>query len=339
MTIDTKLCPVYFLYGPEDYLIEQEVQRLLARTLSEKERGMNLHVFDGEEHSSQEVVQAAQTLPMFSRNRFVLVKGADNIDEEKMGTFLKYFENPSPSTCLVLYAQTLGPWKGKRAHIEKVGKVVEYSRLKGKALISWMKNKMAEKGKTLSEEGAEYLVEVVGDHLHQLENALEQVYLSVGEKKTVELPDVEGTVSEVKVSTVFDLTDAIGHQDIEKAMGILEQVLESKAIPFKKEEEASKMGDPIPLLLSMMARQYRLIWRVKKMASSQKRMEDTAKALRMSPWIIRNLIDQGKGFSESSLREGILKCHRTDLAIKRGRGPKNLLMEKLVIDLCRPKKM
>ncbi len=40
--------------------------------------------------------------------------------------------------------------------------------------------------------------------------------------------------------------------------------------------------------------------------------------------------------SESSLREGILKCHRTDLAIKRGQGPKDLLMEKLVIDLCRP---
>jgi len=56
----------------------------------------------------------------------------------------------------------------------------------------------------------------------------------------------------------------------------------------------------------------------------------------MSPWIVKNLIEQGKSFSESSLREGLLKCHQTDLAIKRGRGSKELLMEKLVIDLCRP---
>jgi len=338
MTTDTKLYPVYFLYGPEDYLIEKEIQRLLDRTLSPKERGMNLHTFSGEEHSSLEIAQAAQTLPMFSRYRFVLVKAADSIDEEKMAPLLKYIENPSPATCLVLCAQTLGPWKKVRAHLEKVGRIVESPRLKGKALISWMKDTMAEKGKKLSEEGAAYLAEVVGDHLHPLENALEQVYLSVGEKKTIELSDIGGIVSEVKTSTIFDLTDAIGRRDVEKALGILEQVLESKAVPFKKEEEASKMGDPIPVLLSMMARQYRLIWRVKKMASGYKGMDETAKALRMSPWVVKNLVSQGKSFSESSLREGILKCHRTDLAIKRSRGPKNLLMEKLVIDLCHPNK-
>ena len=90
MTIDTKLYPVYFLYGPEDYLIEKEIQRLLDRTLSPKERGMNLHTFNGEEHSSLEIEQAAQTLPMFSRYRFILVKGADNFDEEKMAPLLKY---------------------------------------------------------------------------------------------------------------------------------------------------------------------------------------------------------------------------------------------------------
>jgi DNA polymerase III delta subunit len=48
------------------------------------------------------------------------------------------------------------------------------------------------------------------------------------------------------------------------------------------------------------------------------------------------MLDQAKNFSEASLREGILKCHQTDLAVKRSRGPKDLLMEKLVIDLCRP---
>jgi DNA polymerase III subunit delta len=336
MKAETKVPSVYFLYGPEVYLVEQEVQRLLDLTLPEKERGLNLHIFAGEDHHAQVIAQAAQTLPMFSRYRFVLVRGADGIDEKEMGPLLKYIQDPSPSTCLVLSAQTLGPWKGHRTQLERVGKVVEYSRLKGKALISWIKTKMKERGKTLAQGGAEYLVEVVGDHLHPLENALEQVCLGVGEKNTVELSDIEGTVSEVKISTVFDLTEAIGRQDVEKALGILGKALESKAIPFKKEEEASKMGDPVPLLLSMMARQYRLIWRVKKMASSRVGMEETTKALRMSPWMVKNLVEQGKSFSESSLREGILRCHRTDLSIKKGRGPKDLLMEKLVIDLCRP---
>ena len=338
MKTDAKLYPVYFLYGPEDYLIEQEVQRLLDQALSIKERGLNLHVFSGEEHSGQEMVQAAQTLPMFSRYRFVLVRAADAIDEKGVDVLMRYIQNPSPSTCFVLCAQTLGLWKGHRVQIEKAGKLVEYPRLKGRALISWMKNRMGEKGKTLAEDGANYLVEVVGDHLHHLENALEQAYLSAGGRKTIGLSDIEEIVSEVKANTVFDLTEAIGRQDVDRALGILGKALESKTISFKKEEEASKMGDPIPLLLSMMARQYRLIWRVKKMVSSKGRMEEGAKDLRMAPWMVKNLSEQGKNFSESSLREGILKCHRTDLAIKKGRGPKDLLMEKLVIDLCRPQR-
>jgi len=333
----SEIYPVYFFYGPEDFLIDLEIQRLLERTLSQKERGLNFHLFSGEEHSGKEIVRTAQTIPMFARYRFVLVGEADRIDGEKMEELLRYIQNPSPTTCFVMCAQTIGPWRKHRSAIEKVGRVVECLRLKGNALVSWVKNRMAEKGKRLSEDAADYLVEVVGDHLHDLENALEKAFLVVGQKRTVELSDIEGVTSEVKVSTVFDLMDAIGHQDLERALGILGKAMASKTISFKKEEETTKkMDDPVPLLLSMMAKQYRNMWRVKEVASKQQEAGEIAKRLGMSPWNVRKLIDQGRHFSEGSLREGILKCHQIDLSIKRGRPQKDLLMEKLVIDLCRP---
>ena len=328
--------PIYYLYGPEDYLIEGEIQRLLNQTLSQKERGLNLQIFNGEEHKGQEVIQTAKTIPMFSRYRFVLVKEADQFDEKSIEAFLEYIQNPSSSTCLVMCGQTLGSWKRRQKEMEKVGKVIEYSRLKGKGLVSWIRRRMEEKGKLLLEEAAEYLVEVIGDHLHDLDNALEKVFLSVGEKKRIGLSDAEEITSEVKISTIYDLTDAIGQQNLEKALGILEKALESKAIPFRKEETLKKREDPVPLLLSMMAKQYWNIWRVKEMVSSQQELGETAKTLQMQIWSVKKLMEQGRKFTESSLREGILKCHQTDLAIKRGQGPKNLLMEKLVIDLCRP---
>jgi DNA polymerase-3 subunit delta len=329
--------PIYFLFGPEDFLIEEETKRLLDQTLSPSARGFNLHIFSGEEHTSEEIVQAAQTLPMFSKYRFILVTDADQFDEGEIKPLIGYIQNPSPSACLVMVAQTSGPWKKHLRQIEKVGVITEFQRLKGKSLVSWARKRMTEKGKTLSEEAADYVVEVVGDHLHDLENTLEKAFLSVGEKKTVDLSDVEGLASEVKISTVFDLMDAIGHQSLEKALGILEKAMESRTIPFRKDEESSKkMDDPVPLLLTMMARQYRNIWRVKEIASKHLGPAEVANELSMSPWNVRKLIEQGKYFSEASLREGILRCHETDLMIKKGRGPKNLLVEKLVIDLCRP---
>jgi DNA polymerase-3 subunit delta len=330
-----EIYPIYLLYGPEDYLIEEEIQEILNRTLSQKERGFNSHLFNGEEHSSQEIVQTAQTLPMFSRYRFVLIREADHVDEEKVEALMQYIQKPSPSTCLVLYGQTIGPWRAYRKEIEKVGQVREYSRLRGKALASWVRKRMQEKGKPLSEDATECLIETVGDHLYDIDNALEKVFLSVGEKRRIELPDVEEMTSDVKISTIFDLTDAIGHQNLEKALGILEKAMESGTISFKKEEDPSKK-DPLPLLLSMMAKQYWSILVIKEMSTHNREAGELAKELGTSPWNIKKLMDQGKNFSEASLQEGILKCHQTDLAIKRSRGPKDLLMEKLVIDLCRP---
>src|SRR3990172_6951125 len=99
---------------------------------------------------------------MFSQYRFVLVREADRMDDDRVEVLMEYVTKPCPSTCLVLSGQTIGPWKRHRKEVEKVGKVEEYSRLKGRALVSWMKNRMKEKGKTLSEESADYLVEVVG---------------------------------------------------------------------------------------------------------------------------------------------------------------------------------
>jgi DNA polymerase-3 subunit delta len=199
-----------------------------------------------------------------------------------------------------------------------------------------MKGRIKEKGKMLSEEVADYLVEVVGDRLYDLDNALEKVFLSVGEKQTIELSDMEEITSDVKISTVFDLTDAIGHQNLEKALGIFGKAMETKAISFRKEEEGSKFGDPVPFLLSMMAKQYWSMLVIKQMSSHRRDAGELAKELGTSAWNVKKLIEQGRKFSEASLQEGIQKCHQTDLAIKRSRGPKDLLMEKLVIDLCRP---
>ena len=335
MKASTKIYPIYIIYGAEDYLIEEEISRLMDQTLTPQGKGFNLHLFNGAEHESQEIIQAAQTIPMFSPYRFVLVREADQMAEEEAERFANYIQNPNPSTCLVLCGQSLGAWKKQQSKIETVGRVIDYPRLKGKALGAWIKKRMEEKGKALADDAANYLVEVVGDHLQHLDNTLEMIFLSAGESHLIRLSDIEGIVSDIRVNTIFELTDAIGQQNLEKAFGILEKVLGSKVIPFKK-EETPKYDDPGPLLLSMMARQYRLIWRVKEMVTQQNSDAEMAKVLRMSPWNVKKLEDQARKFSELSLREGILKCQKADLALKKGHGPKNLLMEKLLIDLCRP---
>ena len=207
---------------------EEEMKKLMDQILPPQGKGLNLHLFSGAEHGSQEIIQTAQTLPMFSPYRFVLVRKADQMDEEEVERILELYSKPL-SVDLSCFLRS-----GSRALEETSGKdregwkVIEYPRLKGKALVSWIKKRMEEKGKTLSEDAANYLVEVVGDHLQDLDNTLETIFLSTGDKRMIGLSDIEGILSDIKVSTIFELTDAIGQQNLEKALGILR-----KGVRFK----------------------------------------------------------------------------------------------------------
>ncbi len=162
------ISPVYFLYGTEDYLIEEETRRLMDQTLSSQEKSLNLHLFNGENHDVQEILNAVRTLPMFSKYRLILVRQADQMEEDEVEAVIRYLPNPAPSACLVLVAQDAGPWKRHLAALRGIGQVIEFPRLKGRALISWVRKRMEAKGKDLSEDAVSFLLDVVGDHLQDL---------------------------------------------------------------------------------------------------------------------------------------------------------------------------
>ncbi len=338
MKTKDQIYPVYFLYGPEEYLIEEEIKKLLDQTLPPKGRSLNLHLFSGEEHSPREIIQTARTWPMFSSHRYILVREMDQFKEDSAKEFLEYLTNPSPKTCLVMSGPALGVWKKFKKELEKTCKFIEFQRLKGRELSSWLKKRAWEKGKVLTDGAAQYLIELSGDHLFDLDQELEKVLLSIGEKKQIDPSDIEAITSEVKINTVFDLTEAIGQQDLEKALKILGKSLESKSIPFRKDEEEPKRRDEMIslLLLSMMAKQYWNLLKVKEITTLEEDMGEVAKKMNMPLWGIRKLVEQSKQFSKAALKKGILRCYQTDLDLKRGLGTKNLLMEKLVMDLCRP---
>ncbi len=326
---------IYFFYGPESYLIDLEVQKLIDKALSPKERGLNLQIFDPQERDINEIIQTAKTLPMFSRFRFILINDADLIPEEDIEVFINYFKNPSPTTFMVLRGKELGNWKSYISKIENLIYIKEYQRLRGRSLLLWMISRMEEKGKILPELVAQYIADLVGNNLQDIENVLEKVFLSSVNKKRIEMSDLEGIVSDIKVNTIFDLMEAIGRKDLDNALKILDKALESRSISFKKEGGAKRFDDPSPLILDMMARQYWNMLEIKKVSQNVNRIEELKERLAISAWAVKKLLEQERNFSESSLLEGLLNCHKIDLAIKRGRVKKELLMEKLMIDLCR----
>lgn len=329
------LHPVYFIHGPERLLVDQEIEGLFNRCLSPEERALNAHVFEGTEHKAHEIIQTARTVPMLSQRRWVLVNEADRMEPREIERMMEYVRNPSPTTCLVLRGQTLGGWKRFQKEIEAVGEVIERGRLRSKDLLVWMRKKTEAMGKRLNEEASTYLLEALGNDLQTLETFLERIALGVGERRAIVLSDVKDVVSEVNLTVIFDLTEAIAQRDLDKGLALLGKALRSRSVPFRKDEENVKSDDPVPLILNLIWRQFRQLLGVRELSRVRISQAEIAKRLGIASWNLKKLEGQARQFSVSFLREAILRCHQTDVAIKRGEGPKELLIEKLVIDLCR----
>ncbi|UCD71197.1 MAG: DNA polymerase III subunit delta [Syntrophobacterales bacterium] len=311
---------VLYLFGDEPYLIEKGIEGLRTEIIPTNLQEFNVDVYSADEVPASRIVDVARTVPMLNPWRFILIKEADRFSRADIDQLLAYIGDPSPSTCMVLWGDTSGPWRQFFPRVRKAGAVIQIKPFFAGRLISWIKKEAQGFGKGMTREAAEYLKDMVGNRLRDLHNEIEKTVAFVGEKTVIELEDVEEVVSEVKTRTVFELTDAIGVRNSLEALRILRRMLQAGEAHLK--------------ILGMIARQFRLIWRAKYLVSRGHAKEELGRRLRLHHFYLESILEQTVYFSEDDLREGFRRFLQTDLAMKTTTVSKELLLEKMVVDLC-----
>ncbi|NIQ38380.1 MAG: DNA polymerase III subunit delta [Proteobacteria bacterium] len=315
-----KIHPLYFLHGDETYLIERVLQRIQSMCLAGKLKDFNYDLFLGGETAPDRIIDAAKTLPMMAPWRVVVVKDAHLFAPQQVKAFLPYCEKPTPTTCLILIGQKTGHWKGHLRMIEKEGRVVLFSHPPSHAVSRYIVTWTGEMGKTISPEAADVMGEMVGNNLSEVYQELDKLVSYVGERQEIGVDDVETVVSRVKAHTIFDLTEAMGMRNRTGALRILNQMVES--------------GEPPVRILTMIVRQFRLIWMAKEMRSLGTGDSDIGKSLGIPSFFLQGFLAQLKNFTTRELATGYRRLFETDMALKSRNTSKKVLLENLVISLC-----
>ena len=140
---------VCFLYGEEQFLVERAVHALLERAIDPTLKDFNFNVYFGNESKGVDIVDAAQTLPMFSERRAVLVKRAEQLKAESLDVMLPYVQNPSPGTCLMLTGTKIDQRKKFFLEFKKLGVLVEYKRLYDNKVPGFIQSEALAQGKPI----------------------------------------------------------------------------------------------------------------------------------------------------------------------------------------------
>jgi DNA polymerase-3 subunit delta len=315
------ISPLYYFHGDEPYLIDRGVKRLLSNLVSPEFRDFNLTVFYGKDCKGDEIVNAAQTMPMFADRRVVLIKRGGDLPAAALETLTGYVTDPSPSTCLIFEGEKIDQRKKFFVEMKKRGNLIECKRLYENQLGPFVREEAAAYGKKVEAAALELLVYLVGNNLQELAAQVEKVATYVGARETVKLADVKEIVSDTKVDSVFELADALGGRDLGKALRCLNTILRDGEAPL--------------MVLAMLTRHFRQLWKVRELADRRLPSAEIGKAAGINPYFLKGVLEQAKNYRRPELRRIFERLFETDLALKTSGGKPQGLMESLVMDICR----
>jgi DNA polymerase-3 subunit delta len=209
-----KIQPVYLFFGDEEFLIQEAVSLILAKTVDPASQDFNFNTVYCKGTTGSEIVNLAQTLPFMSERRTVIAKEIEALKAGDLEELIAYLKDPSPSTCLILLANQ--PRFEKKTVINAVeshGAVTRFFALLDREIVPWINGWAKAKGLTIQNDAAQYVWQTLGNDLQAIGNELEKTSVFLKDRKTIGLEDVKSVVGDFREYTSFDLAEAVKKSD------------------------------------------------------------------------------------------------------------------------------
>jgi len=316
-----KLPSLIYLYGEEAFLLDETLNRLVSAVVEESARDFNLLVLSGKEVDVTSLMDTARTFPVFASRRMIVVKQAQQLNAAQLELLSHYISDPVPECCLVFCADKIDKRKKFFQTFKKKGELVEFKPLYANKIPAFVRDRVRQMDKQFSEDGLELFCKRVGSNLSEIVTELNKVCSYCGDERLIDSPDVAAVVSDARIDSVFDLTDAIGEKDLSRTLVLLERLHEEGEAPLK--------------ILAMITRHFRQLWKTRSLLDQRASQQDIAKTVKINPYFVQQIMRQSKKFSLEHYPQAFELFIRLDMALKSSGAHPQALLQKLAIDLVR----
>lgn len=303
-----KVAPVYLLTGEDTYR-KQELITQIRGILQPDD--FNFYSSSADKADLGEVLAMANTAPVFSASRMLVLTGIEKLRKEPKEALLRYLANPLSTTTLILThndAKKMKTEKALAAVCADNGCVADYAELKQAELTVWVKNKLATRGLAGDFDAVDLLCQSVGSELAALENEIEKLYLytSTRADKKISKEDVLACIGFSKEENPFELANAILACNKTRALKLVDKLLDDGEEPVAV---LSKMTYPIEKLA-----------RIKRMSEGGMAPSEILHAAGLFPWEGR-LISAARSYpSQKQFLAALNRIIEVDSALKSSSG-------------------
>ncbi|GEM_PF-83681 len=328
-----KLYACYCLEGEEEFVKEKALSDLRAAVLAGPMRELNeTRLTDPE---ADEVIRAAETLPLMADRRLLIVKDSHLLgsgpkageegqadDADKLGRYLSQL----PDTTVIVFWVRGAADKRKRLYKAlkdnvSSGRCVicSFERQSEDDLRKWIVRRCRENKVTISDETATRLVFRTGNSLTQIQSETEKLCDYVGPGGTADEEALDAVVTQNLEYKVFDLSRTVLSGDGAKAFRMLEALLQD--------------GEDRVGLLSLLGNQCRQLLKVAALSRAGARETEIARTVGTPDFVVRQTQMLARRFSMEEMARMPQLCVQAEFEIKSGRIQAEGGLEKVMLEI------
>ncbi|MBQ7415538.1 MAG: DNA polymerase III subunit delta [Oscillospiraceae bacterium] len=316
---------LYFFHGEETFLLHHYLEQLRKLLLDDLTESFNYHRLNAESFDLQTFADAVENLPMMAEHTLVQV---DDIDlfklTEDVRNKIAEILSDVPEYCTVVFTYVTVAWKPDK-RLTKLwdavggGTIVEFAKQEPKDLIPWITRHFAAKGKRISSELCQYLMEITGGTMTALSGEIDKICAYSGADH-IHKTDIDAVTEPVLDAVIFQITDAMGRGRYGDALAKLQLLL-------KLQEEPT-------LILGAIGAHFRRISVARILLDNGKQVGDFMKLTGQKPYPAQKAMDAARRFRPEFCRKAAELVLETDRKLKTSFDDPQRLLELLILELA-----
>jgi len=228
---------------------------------------------------------------------------------------------------------------------EEKGSVLDLSigreksgRMSREALAEFLDQRLKEGGKKIEAQAQGMILARAGAELWAVHQELEKLFLYVGEEPWIKVKDVEEVFSDQGEGWVFDLTKALAARDSVAALSHLLRLLSQGHHPLALLAPIASEVRRLMAARQLIEGELRERWKAgMSYPQFQKSMlHDGAAPLPGNPYFVYMSFKSADNFTLKELVRYLGLLYQTDIRLKSTGHPPRMVMERLILEMCRP---
>ena len=308
------------------YLISNESFRLINDEIKKIVKDNSYEIFNLNKSSIKEVIEEASYFSLDNNIKYLVISnanifGSDKVDDSTTELLLKYMDNPNTNTVLIFTTQKqLDSRKKIVKELKNKYKVINSPKMDRKALNNYLTNYVKQNEFDIDYQTINYIINNSYNDLDIMLNEIDKIMLYYNFPCRIKYDDVIKIVGEELDSNNFHFVNAVIEKNLETALKVLNNLKVYKV--------------DATVLATLLAREYRLMFYVKKMYQEKISLNEICSNLSLADWQVNKLYNNGLHYSENELLKNLVDLCNIDMNIKKGIWDKDIALYGFLLDAC-----